>query len=164
VTGKRGPITGAKRVLTAVPSVPAVTFSAPDPPEDLGRVGAAIWRAIWPAMPVLNPVIDAYEVGRYCSAAEDAARARAELGKRGLVLEEVIPDPRGGVAGHRVVVNPAEAALRRADRLLTDLSDRLGLTPAARARLGLTINAAELAGAEADRILGSMFRGAEEDE
>jgi P27 family predicted phage terminase small subunit len=119
-------------------------------------------------MPVLSPVIDAYEVGRYCSAVEDAARARAELDKRGLVLEEVIPDPRGGVAGHRVVVNPAEAALRRADRLLTDLSDRLGLTPAARARLGLTINAAELAGAEADRILGSMFRGrvidAEEDE
>jgi P27 family predicted phage terminase small subunit len=109
-------------------------------------------------MPVLNPRLDAHEVCRYCDAAEDAARARAEVDQRGLVFEEVIPDPRGGVAGSRVVLNPAEAALRRADKVLTELGDRLGLTPAARARLGLVINAAELAGVEAERILGSMFR------
>jgi P27 family predicted phage terminase small subunit len=109
-------------------------------------------------MPVLQPTLDRHIVTRYCEAAEDAIRARVEISRRGLVIDEVIPDPRGGVAGYRPVLNPAEGALRRADRVLTELGDRLGLSPASRARLGLTISQAELAQSEAQRILSGMFR------
>ena len=126
-------------------------------PAHLGAVGSVIWADIWTAAPFLNAELDRHSVLRYCEASEDAVKARAEVDARGLVIEEAISDPRGGIAGHRVVLNPAEAAFRRADKVVTELGDRLGLTPAARARLGLTINQAELAGAEADRILSRMF-------
>jgi phage terminase small subunit len=101
VTGRRGPISNAKRALKVVPPVPPTAFTAREPPEHLGTVGAAIWREIWPAMPVLNPAIDAHEVARYCAAADDASRARAEIEKRGLLVDEAIADPRGGILGYR---------------------------------------------------------------
>ncbi len=189
VTGKRGPLSGARygakggvpgdperqkrlgrpshtakatakspgRALKALPAVKPTIAAHSAPPAHLGVVGAAVWRDLWDSMPILSPRIDAHSVTRYCEASDDAARARAEVEQRGLVIDEVIPDPRGGVVGYKAVINPAEAALRRADKVLTELGDRLGLSPAARARLGLVINQAELAGAEANRILGSMF-------
>jgi phage terminase small subunit len=57
-----------------------------------------------------------------------------------------------------LVINPAEAALRRADKVLLELGDRLGLSPASRARLGLVINQAALASAEASRLLDNMYQ------
>ena len=156
------------RALKAVPAIKCVNPSQPAVPEHLGVFGAAIWAAVWESLPILSPKLDAHSVLRYCEASEDAVRARAEIENRGLVIDEVIADPRGGVLGHRAVLNPAEQSLRRADKVVTELGDRLGLTPAARARLGLVVNQAELARAEAGRILGSMFRPpvieAEEDE
>jgi phage terminase small subunit len=87
----------------------------------------------------------------------DAVRARAAIDEHGLLISEVVGDARGGALGHRLVINPAEAALRRADKILLELSDRLGLSPAARARLGLVANQAALASAEASRLLDQMF-------
>ncbi len=145
------------RAVKALPPVVRAPGAVEAPPAHLGVVGAAVWRDLWASMPIFSPRIDGHSVTRYCEAADDAAAARAEVDKRGLILDEVIPDPRGGVVGHRAVINPAEMALRRADKVLTELGDRLGLNPAARARLGLVINQAELASAEANRILGSIF-------
>lgn len=182
MTGKRGPVSGASygrtpgpeadperqkrlglpsRTSTRTPrtatALPSVTHGPPAVPEHLGVVGSAIWAAIWPALPILSPSLDGHSVLRYCEAAEDASKARAEVEARGLVLDEPIPDPRGGVVGYRAVLNPAEAALRRADKVVTELADRLGLSPASRARLGLVISQTELAAAEANRILNGMF-------
>jgi P27 family predicted phage terminase small subunit len=180
--GKRGPVSGAtygqkpgpeadperqkrlgrpshtaKRPTKALAPLRSVTPKPPSVPEHLGVVGTAIWNNVWQSMPVLSPRLDLHSVTRYCEAAEDAVRARAEVEKRGLLIDEPMADPRGGILGYKAVLNPAEAALRRADKVVTELGDRLGLTPAARARLGLVISQAELAGAEAGRILSAMF-------
>jgi P27 family predicted phage terminase small subunit len=120
-------------------------------------VGTAIWSDIWQSMPVLSTKADLHSVTRYCEAADDSVRARVEVEKRGLLIDEPMTDPRGGILGLQGRLKPAEAGLRRADKVVTELGDRLGLTPAARARLGLVISQAELAGAEAGRILSSMF-------
>lgn len=156
--GKRTAKPTTKRATKAIVAIRSAATTAPAVPEHFGVVGGAVWRDLWESMPILSPRIDGHSVTRYCEAADDASRARAEVEKRGLIIDEVMADPRGGILGYKATLNPAEAALRRADKVLTELGDRLGLTPAARARLGLTINQAELAGAEAGRILSSMFR------
>jgi phage terminase small subunit len=48
-------------------------------------------------------------------------------------------------------------ALKNAEKTMTELSDRLGLSPASRARLGLTISLGALAAAEAGRVLTAMY-------
>jgi P27 family predicted phage terminase small subunit len=161
VSGRRGPLTGSTYGKTAAGKALRTVRPAPRaveaPPAHLGVVGSAIWRDLWQSMPILSPKIDGHSVTRYCEAADDASRARAEIEARGLLIDEVLADPRGGILATKVVLNPAEQALRRADKVMTELSDRLALSPAARARLGLVVNTAELAGAEAGRILGTMF-------
>ncbi len=87
--------------------------------------------------PMLLPKLDVVTVERFCRLVDERAAIAAELA-RGVLLEEVIPDPRGGIAGTRVVLNPAVAALRQADKALDAMVDRLALVPAARARLGST--------------------------
>ena len=157
----RNPATKATKATKLVPKPPTAIKSAtpgpPPVPEHLGVVGTAIWDDIWRWLPILSPALDGHSVQRYCEAADDASRARAEIAGRGLVIDEVILDPRGGPGGTRAVLNPAEAALRRADKVLDGLGDRLGLSPASRARLGLVISQTELASAEANRILSGMF-------
>jgi P27 family predicted phage terminase small subunit len=187
VTGKRGPVTGSKfgrapgpkadperqalvtmKAANASAKAPATRASAraailpatagpPAAPEHLGPVGRAVWTAVWAALPILSPQLDGHTVCRYAEASDDASAARAEIETHGVVLTEIIADPRGGVLGHKSVSNPALAALRHSDKVLTELADRLGLSPASRARLGLVISQTELAAAEASSILGRMW-------
>jgi hypothetical protein len=42
--------------------------------------------------------------------------------------------------------------------VLDGLGDRLGLSPQSRARLGVVISHTQLAQAQADRLIGTMFR------
>ena len=77
------------------------------------------------------------------------------------MLEEPIVSPSGKVVGTRVVLNPASAALRALDEALDALADRLGLVPAARARLGLTLTTAEQHALEVADLLDGRFRGAQ---
>lgn len=172
MTGKRGPVTGTnygrtpgpkgdpdrpRRATRSVEPLPVHRIDPPPPPAELGIVGKAIWRDLWQGLPILSPLIDGFSVQRYCQAADDAAAARAVISERGLVLDEALADPRGGVIGSRAALNPAVMALKNAERTLSELAGTLGLTPASRARLGLTISLAELASAEAGRVLNTMF-------
>lgn len=147
----------AKRVGTSTEIFHAVNTAPPVPPEGLGPIGATVWRDLWQGLPILAPQLDATTVLRYCLASEDAVRAREAIDTHGLVISEVVGDARGGALGHRLVINPAEAALRRCDKVLLELGDRLGLSPASRARLGLVVNQAALASAEASRLLDNMY-------
>jgi P27 family predicted phage terminase small subunit len=177
--GKRGPVVGAtlgqprgrpshkaspppakrakKTVTKAVAALPSIAATAPPPPEHLGAVGQATWRSLWEMLPILSPRIDDSLVRQFCEVTEDASRARAAVHDHGLLISEAKANPSGGTIGFKLTLNPAEMALRRTDKTLLDLSDRLGLSPASRARLGLTINRAELAVAEATRVLHSMY-------
>jgi P27 family predicted phage terminase small subunit len=166
--GKNGPLEGStfghprgrpsqkspERLPEPVAAIPSII---PDPPEHLGPTGRAIWADLWPSLPVLSPRIDRHSVERYCEAADDAAAARLEISARGVVLDEVLGDAKGGSLGTRAALNPAVLALKNSERTMTELADRLGLSPASRARLGLTISLGALAAAEAGRVLGTMY-------
>jgi P27 family predicted phage terminase small subunit len=166
--GKSGPVEGStyghprgqpsQKAPTRLPEpVVALPSIIPDPLEHLGSTGRAIWADLWPSLPVLSPRIDRHSVTRYCEAADDSAAARLEISAHGVVLHEVLGDAKGGSLGTRAALNPAILALKNSERTMTELADRLGLSPASRARLGLTISLGALAAAEAGRVLGTMY-------
>ena len=116
MTGKRGPVTGTnygrtpgpkgdpdrpRRASKSIVAAPVHRIDPPLPPAELGVVGKAIWKDLWSGLVILSPLIDGHTVRRYCDAADDAAEARAVISERGLVLDEVLADPRGGVIGSR---------------------------------------------------------------
>ncbi len=104
-------------------------------------------------MPLTLPALDAVSVERFCELVEERQVVLTAWHEHGPVVTEVIVDPKGGVAGTRLVANPAAGMLRALDRQLDSLSDRLALTPAARARLGLIMTTAERQAVEVERVL-----------
>ena len=171
--GARGPLAGAnygkkpgrkpKASLLPTPAVsllPSATEPAPEPPETLGTLGRQVWTDVWEGLPagVLEVQADYLTVTRLAEAAEDRAAARAAVIELGPLLEEPIVTPRGDVVGTRQVANPAAETVRKLDRVIDAASDRLGLSPAARARLGLTIARGRLATVDAETMLRQMRR------
>ena len=172
--GARGPLVGStygrkpgrkpKADSTALVAIP--TFLAapdeppPDPPENLGELGRRVWLDVWEGLPssVLEARVDFLTVHRLCEAAEDRSAARAAVADLGPLLTEPIVTPKGDVVGTRQVANPAVEMVRKLDRVIDNASDRLGLSPAARARLGLTIARGRLANADAATLIAGMRR------
>lgn len=158
----------AKKVTkrTKKPATPSAVVpigsSVPAPPSHLGVDGLAVWLDVWSGLPraAAHPKLDRLSVTRLAEAVDDRKRARAALIEHGTLLEEPIVSPKGDVVGTRLVPNPAEAMLRRADKAIDELSDRLGLSPAARARLGLAISRAALAGGDVAELLARARRPA----
>lgn len=160
--GRRGPLQGATHALPVVPRHATAAEELPDrpvprAPSHLATEGKRAWRAVMRSAPLLLPTLDVVAVTRFCEVVDERARLRAEL-ERGVLLEEPIVSPKGDVVGTRVVANPALGELRAIDRQLDQLSDRLGLVPAARARLGLTLTTAERQAAEVDAVLAGRYR------
>jgi phage terminase small subunit len=110
--------------------------------------------------PLHVPDLDRLTVERFAQLVDERAGVQAEL-ERGFVLEEPLVTPTGAVAGVRHVPNPAASMLCGIDKELTALSDRLGLTPAARAKLGLTMSSAEKQALEVGSLLDARFRKVE---
>lgn len=108
-------------------------------------------------MPLAVPELDGLSVERFCRLVEERVRVQAAFDELGPLLVEPIVSPKGDVVGERQVPNPAGAMLRALDRELDALSDRLALTPAARARVGLTLTSAERQAAEVARVLAGKF-------
>jgi len=113
-------------------------------------------------MPLSIPTLDGLTVRRFCDVLEERDEVMAAWKEHGPLLSEPIVTPRGDIAGERLVANPAAAMLRGLDKELDALSDRLALTPAARARLGLTMTSAERQAAEVDRLLGAKWKDEDE--
>jgi hypothetical protein len=105
---------------------------------------------------LLSANVDVLAVERFARLADERQRVEAEL-DRGVLLAEPLISPRGDVVGHRLVENPSYGLLRAIDKELDALSDRLGLTPAARARLGLTVTSAEKQRLEVEAVLAGKF-------
>jgi P27 family predicted phage terminase small subunit len=169
--GARGPAVGStygrktgpkpKTAIVAVPTfLPTQADPPPAPPDTLGPLGQQIWLDVWEGMPAtaLDPQLDHLTITRLAEAAEDRAAARSAIVELGVVLEEPIVTPRGDVVGIRKVTNPALETVRKLDRTIDAASDRLGLSPAARARLGLTISRARLATADAASLMRGIRR------
>jgi hypothetical protein len=92
---------------------------------------------------------------------DDVALYRTALTERGALLEEPIVSPTGDVVGTRLVANPAEAMLRRALKAILEVQTALGLTPMAKARLGLNLVETEQKMTVLDKLLrhGAESRG-----
>lgn len=105
-------------------------------PADVGERGAAVWSAAWRSAPWLTEQ-DAATLEALVRLEDEAATYRAALVEHGAILTEVMISPKGDVVGERFVANPAEAMLRRVERSVREFRAALGLTPVARARLGL---------------------------
>jgi len=157
----RGPLHGTLHRLPTVrrPDVgeemPA--RRAPRAPSGLGADGRKAWTAVMSHAPLLLAALDVVAVERFCRLVDERAALAAEL-ERGYVLEEPLVSPKGEVVGHRLVANPALGELRALDKALDALCDRLGLVPAARARLGLTFTTAEKQALEVDAVLDAKYR------
>lgn len=165
--GRRGPTKGSVRYLMPRPSVDVVEATdnrrVPRAPSHLGPEGRAAWRAIMRQAPRLVPELDRLAVQRFGELADERVALRAEL-EKGYTLTEPIVAPTGAVVGDRTVLNPAVTALRQLDRQLDALMDRLGLSPAARAKLGLTLTSAERQQLEVDAVLRGAFKDEDGDE
>ncbi|MHB8330426.1 MAG: P27 family phage terminase small subunit [Acidimicrobiales bacterium] len=151
MTGARGPISGradperqrrlgnpGKRSLEPVKATTATfppRWAVPPVPADLGVSGVALWRTIWAGASWLS-VLDEPAVERFVRLHGERT-TYAEIVAAVPVQEVPIVTPTGAVVGARLEPNPAEAALRRADKAIDSLSAALGLTPASRARLAV---------------------------
>jgi P27 family predicted phage terminase small subunit len=100
----------------------------PMAPLTLSEFGKGHWERIWQT-PWMLPDYDVAVVTRICEMYEDREAMRARLAQLGLTFASTT-----GV----VHVNPIIDKLARLDAELRKLEAELGLTPASRARLGLT--------------------------
>lgn len=133
---KRPPATTA----LMLPSTAALRpMGAPPVPPGLAERGRETWDLIWADGAAWLAPADAPLAARFCELVEEIAVARRSLAEDGLVLSEPLVSPRGDVVGSRPVANPAARALRDSTAQLAALAGALGLSPAARARLGLTV-------------------------
>jgi phage terminase small subunit len=155
--GHKSRVRSTRAAPTVLPVVQVVTDnSAPPPPASLPAEAAEVWTELAGVIPLRHPQLDTPTLERFARLTVERRGYEAVLDERGVVLEEPIISPTGKVVGTRVVMNPAEMALRRIDRALDVLADRLGLSPVARARLGLTVSNAMAAEATAEKIIKAL--------
>lgn len=126
---------GRRQLPVPVVTLPPVT-SIPPCPEGLEPPGQRYWADVWVAANGwLSPHMDAPIVEMAARLWDEVGRYR-ELAKNPLLREPIVT-PTGQVVGHRVVANPAVRLQRDAEKQLERWLVELGLTPSARARLGL---------------------------
>jgi P27 family predicted phage terminase small subunit len=146
--GQRGPLPNAERnqrvrptrsktALVAVQS-PTIVPSIPvKPPAGLGKAGKAVWSALrnlqW------TQPSDQLAIIRLAELEDERAVLRKALDDKGAVLKKPVTTSRGDVAGEEEYANPAIREMRRLDAQILELHKGFGLTPMARARLGLAV-------------------------
>ena len=109
----------------------------PAAPADLEAVGRAVWDAVW-VLARVEPA-DAVTVARLCRLEDEASRLRVIVAADGEVLRKPMQNSRGEVIGQDYYSHPGVASLRRIGKEAAELCDALGLSPAGRNRLGLTL-------------------------
>jgi P27 family predicted phage terminase small subunit len=85
----------------------------------------------------LSPAMDYPTVELAARTFDELAKYRRLVEKHGVLLQEPIVTPTGAVVGERWVPNPVVKMMRDAEKTLERWLVELGLTPSARARLGL---------------------------
>lgn len=148
--GARGPMPGAtnagrpsKRGATNLRQLPTVLPKdaqvIPEVPTSLRETGEQLWARLWASVPWLAAEADRQLVEELCCLADELVSYRAALAEHGALLIEPVVTTRGEVVGERKVANPAEAMARRAGRQMESIWDSIGLTPASRTRLGVSV-------------------------
>ena len=145
--GRRGPLPDIERqkLLGKSPSRLPVEVETPTlptrAPAGLGKAGRGVWRDLrdleW------AQISDGPALERLCQLEDERALLREALDEHGTVLSKPVMTARGDVVGSELYANPALKELRRLDIQILELLKGFGLTPMARARLGLAVVAAK---------------------
>lgn len=102
----------------------------PAPPDDLGPVGVEVWNAVWSAGgSAYVEATDRWPIHRY-----------AQFQERRVALLKIVEDEGWTAEGSKgqIIQHPAARVLNDVEGKLVPLEDRLGLSPEARLRLGIT--------------------------
>lgn len=118
----------------------------PEAPRGLLKVTRAAWNAYWS-----SPLADAVEIATDLPAIHRlfTLRDERERALRAYRKKRVVKGSQG-----QPVVNPVWSSAQKMDSEIRQLEDRLGLTPKARAQLGITLG-------EAKRSLDDLNRALE---
>jgi P27 family predicted phage terminase small subunit len=108
----------------------------PEPPEHLDRVAREEWDHLTGLLSRMGLLSQAEgpALMLYCEAYSKWLRARAEILKRGMVIERDVINSKGHRTGTRLFQNPAISIEMSAMRLMKDLLVEFGLTPSSRSR------------------------------
>lgn len=117
----------------------------PVPPPRLLRSSREIWVQLWssPLADVWDPVTDRLAVEELVRLVDERERAW-----RAFRRERLVPGSQG-----QPRLNPLWRLIQETTAQITQLSDRLGLTPRARLQLGVTFSQAAMGIAELNRML-----------
>ncbi|HEY2181320.1 MAG TPA: P27 family phage terminase small subunit [Solirubrobacteraceae bacterium] len=107
------------------------------PPDDLGAAGRRAWSAAW-ALARIEPA-DAMTVERLARLEDEAAQLRSCIAEQGPLLWRPIQNSRGEQLGEEAYEHPGTVQLRRIGKEIAELCMVLGLSPAARKKLGLAV-------------------------
>ncbi|MGO8906177.1 MAG: P27 family phage terminase small subunit [Solirubrobacteraceae bacterium] len=118
-------------------TVPGRPATIPEAPSDLGEPGQRAWDQIWNEPQIT--LGDRLTVERLARLEDEAANLRAEVAEHGVFLWKPIQTARGETVGEEAYESPASVGLRKLGAEQAKLCEALGLTPAGRARLGLTV-------------------------
>ncbi|MGI9159867.1 MAG: P27 family phage terminase small subunit [Saprospiraceae bacterium] len=146
--GKRGPKPKptAIRILEGNPSrrelnanEPRVTVLASKPSAvAMDEIASTEWDRVMHAMPTgVYTAADEAVLADYSIAWSMLIGALLDIEKHGRLIEEPIIDKAGDIAGYKLKENPALRTWRAAHAILMQTTDRLGLSPGQRSRLGL---------------------------
>jgi P27 family predicted phage terminase small subunit len=111
--------------------------TVPDAPAQLGELGKRTWAQIWLEPQILQG--DRLTVERLALLEDESAGLRASVAADGAILRRPLQSARGQVLGEELYEHPALPALRKLGVEQANLCRELGLTPQARARLGLVV-------------------------
>jgi P27 family predicted phage terminase small subunit len=145
--GRRGPLPdpnsqrqqdkARKAAVTALVPAGRNPPTVLESPHDLGAAGRATWEQVWTQPQVSSG--DVSTVRQLCALQDQTAGLQASLEEHGSILTKPSVTPRGDVVGEERYPNPALRELRRIGTEELALAKELGLTPTARARLGLAV-------------------------
>jgi len=170
MSGTRGPIskpteekqlrrTRSAEIVKATPATP-VTMTArhiPETPKGLKKKARELREEVWssPVATVWDSQMDVTAVIRYISSFDEWLTVQKDLKSQGYSAV--------GSQGQDVL-SPVVAYARQLESQMSKLEGQLGLTPVARARLGLTLEEAKLTAAHVNKLTPTRRRRAERDE
>jgi P27 family predicted phage terminase small subunit len=109
----------------------------PEPPEHLDAIARGEWQRMADVLGRMGLLSRAEgpALTLYCEAYSKWLRARAEIVKRGMVVERDIINSNGHKTGTRIFANPAMQIEMMSMRLMKDLLVEFGMTPSSRSRI-----------------------------
>jgi P27 family predicted phage terminase small subunit len=150
--GVRGPLPNTERAqrlgtarvkptLVAVRTGDTMSQLPVKAPTGLGKAGKTVWNHLR-QLEWVQPS-DRAGIVRLAQLEDERSLLTKAVDEHGPLLSKPVSTSRGEVIGNETYANPAHRELRRLDAQIAEMHKAFGLTPMARARLGLAVIAVE---------------------